>query len=232
MEEEEIAAEPSAEEVTDARGGQESQLSSLPEGLFAKVMACGDRLVMLAPKLITNQISDLAEYYMSIRCYFDGGKQYNRIQRGSFEARCYAAGLRVQSGTKWVAELWEKSTGEKPGEVYIFITQEAECLCINFTFHQVFQAAVNRQQKTVEKDCARKASSSYQKKRKSARYSSTSGTVQHHYGPHCQQPDPPKEELLTLCQEYYEREVVVTQRKAADIEANTWSGRMQFVVSP
>ena len=34
-----------------------SQTSSLPEGLFAKVMACGDELVMLAPKLITNQTS-------------------------------------------------------------------------------------------------------------------------------------------------------------------------------
>ena len=69
MEEEDIAAEPSADEEADARRGSTGQLSTLPEGLFARVMACGDRLVMLAPRLITNQTSNLAEYYMSIRCY-------------------------------------------------------------------------------------------------------------------------------------------------------------------
>ena len=82
MEENEIATEP--EEVEDARRG--SQLCSIPDALFAKVMECGDRLVMLAPKLISNQTSNLAECYMSIRCCFDGGKQYNRVQCGSFEA--------------------------------------------------------------------------------------------------------------------------------------------------
>ena len=87
--------------------------------------------------------------------------------------------------------------------------------------YQVFQAAVDIQQKTVEKERARKSSSSYKEKRKAARYSATSTTAQHQYGPHCQQPDPPKEELMTLCQEYFEREVVVTQDKAADIEVNT-----------
>ena len=127
MEEEEIAAEPSAEEVADARRGHTGPLSSLPEGLFAKVMACGDRLVMLAPRLITNQTSNLAEYYMSIQCCFDGGKQYNRIQRGSFQARCYAAGLRVQNGTKWVTDFWEKSTGEKPGEVILLVSKIRLC---------------------------------------------------------------------------------------------------------
>ena len=116
LEENEIAAEPNAEEMDDARRG--SRLCSVPEALFAKVMACGDRLVMLAPKLITNQTSNLAECYMSIRCCFDGGKQYNRVQRGSFEARCYGAGLRVQNGPTWAAEFWEKTAGEKPGEVY------------------------------------------------------------------------------------------------------------------
>ena len=117
VEEEMIAAEPSADEVDDARRGTTDRLNSLPDGLFAKVMACGDRLVALAPKLITNQTSNLAEYYMSIRCCFDGGKQYNRIQKGSFEARCYAASLRVQNGRKWATDFWEKATGEKAGEV-------------------------------------------------------------------------------------------------------------------
>ena len=50
-----------------------------------KVKACGDRLVMLSAQLITNETSNLAECYMSIRSIFDGGKQYNRVQSGSFE---------------------------------------------------------------------------------------------------------------------------------------------------
>ena len=69
MKEEDIAAKPSADKEADTRRDSTGQLSTLPEGLFARVMACGDRLVMLAPRLITNQASNLAEYYMSIRCY-------------------------------------------------------------------------------------------------------------------------------------------------------------------
>ena len=64
----------------------------LPEGLFVKVLACGDRLVLLAPQLISNETSNLTECYMSIQSCFDGGKQYNQIQKGSFEHRCYVAG--------------------------------------------------------------------------------------------------------------------------------------------
>ena len=49
----------------------------------------------------------------------------------------------------------------------------------------------------------------------------TSSAVQHHYGPQCQQPDLPREELLTLCQEYFDREVAITEEKAASITVNT-----------
>ena len=113
----EVSEEPTASDELDAQTGGTGVLDSLPEGLFAKVLACGDRLVMLAPQLITNQTSNLAECFMSIRCVFDGGKQYNRIQKGSFEHRCHAAGLRVQNGCQWPIKFWEEATKEKPGEV-------------------------------------------------------------------------------------------------------------------
>ena len=137
MDEENTAAEPSADEEADARRGSTGQLSTLSEGLFARVMACGDRLVMLAPRLITNQTSNLAEYYMSIRCYFDGGKQFNRIQCGSFEDRCYAAVLRVQNGPKWTAEFWEKTAGEKPGQVNDILQVSGRI--INLSYHRYFK---------------------------------------------------------------------------------------------
>ena len=42
---------------------------------------------------------------MSIRANYDGGKYFNRIQSGSFEARCYAAGLCCQDGPMWLLNM-------------------------------------------------------------------------------------------------------------------------------
>ena len=58
-----IISQESSEEPTeiDAQTGGTGVLDSLPERLFAKVLACGDRLVMLASQLGTNQTSNLAE---------------------------------------------------------------------------------------------------------------------------------------------------------------------------
>ena len=88
----------SKEDEHDARLGGSTSVGQLPPGLFSKVIACGDRLVMLAPQSISNETSNLAECYMSVRCYFDGSKQYNRVQGGAFQHRCNAAGLQIQHG--------------------------------------------------------------------------------------------------------------------------------------
>lgn len=78
-------------------------------------MACGDCIVMLAPQLISNETSNLAEIYMSIRCCFDGGKQYNCIQSGAFQYRFHGAGLQVQHGPEWPLSFWQETTGTNPG---------------------------------------------------------------------------------------------------------------------
>lgn len=78
-------------------------------------MACGDCIVMLAPQLISNETSNLAEIYMSIRCCFDGGKQYNCIQSGAFQYRFHGAGLQVQHGPEWPLPFWQETTGTNPG---------------------------------------------------------------------------------------------------------------------
>ncbi|CAG2201105.1 unnamed protein product [Mytilus edulis] len=52
---------------------------------------------------------------MSIRAKFDGGKFYNRVNRGSWHARCYGGGLRKNFGPKWSPTVWEKVTGTKAG---------------------------------------------------------------------------------------------------------------------
>ena len=91
----------SLDEEYEARSGYVASLDQLPEGLLFKVLRAGDRLVSLAKELIDNQTSNLAESYMGIRTHFDGGKVFNRVQSGSFESRCYAAGLKFQEGPQW-----------------------------------------------------------------------------------------------------------------------------------
>ena len=59
--------------------------SDIPDDLFFKVKGASDRLVSNDPALISNSTSNLAECFMSVRCKFDGGKVYNRVQRGSFQ---------------------------------------------------------------------------------------------------------------------------------------------------
>ncbi len=113
----ELESEPTSEEEEAARTGHNAPLSRLPDGLFRKVLACGDRLVTLAPQLISNLTSNLAECYMAVRSNCDGGKQYNRIQGGSFEHRCYTAGLMTQRGPQWRVKFWEETTGQPASQV-------------------------------------------------------------------------------------------------------------------
>jgi len=82
--------------------------------LLRAVETLTDRLVVKAPQLVDNKTTNLCENFMSIRCKMDGGKFYNRIQRGSFHYRCMAAALRVQRGPKWLSYVWEslESVGE------------------------------------------------------------------------------------------------------------------------
>ena len=197
--EEEVEAA-SEEDEHDARLGGSTSVGQLPQGLFSKVMACGDRLVMLAPQLVSNETSNLAECYMSVRCNFDGGKQYNRVQGGAFQHRCNAAGLQVQHGREWPLSFWQETTGSPPGST--------------------MTAYVKSREKQLEKDRTRKQSAQY-KLRRTASKRTTTDNSQHHYGPNSQQPDPSKEELDHLCTEYYSREVVTCTEDAAYVEAHT-----------
>ena len=86
------------QEETEARSGYIASLNQLPDGLFFSVLHAGDQLVSLAEQLVDNQTNNLAEFYMRLRCYFDGGNVHKCVQSGSFAGRCYAAGLRYQEG--------------------------------------------------------------------------------------------------------------------------------------
>ena len=61
-------------------GGHPSLTPHVATGLLNAVAKCADRIVSLAPQLIANQTSNLAESYMSIRSIMYGGKQFNCIK--------------------------------------------------------------------------------------------------------------------------------------------------------
>ena len=71
-----------------------------------EVERAGDRILSKAAQLISNNATNLSECYMSIRAKMDGGKQINRIQSGSFEHRCKAAGLSLTLGPTWIETTW------------------------------------------------------------------------------------------------------------------------------
>ena len=55
---------------------------------------------------------------MNVRSKFDGGKQINRSQRGSWQGRCAGAGLRLNMGPDWGSDAWEKVTKSAPSTTF------------------------------------------------------------------------------------------------------------------
>ena len=100
-----------------AQGEHASLINNLAPGLFNAVAKCTDWIVSLAPQLVSNQTSNLAESYMSIRSMMDRGKQFNRVQSGSFQHRCTAAGLATQHDPNWTTSFWKAATKQNSGPV-------------------------------------------------------------------------------------------------------------------
>jgi len=68
--------EENSEEHESRQGDPSQNITEIPNDLLFKILRAGDRLVALAPQLITNRTSNLAECFMSMRAKFDGGKFY------------------------------------------------------------------------------------------------------------------------------------------------------------
>ena len=196
----------SSQEENEARSGYTVSLDQLPDGLLFKVLRAGDRLVSLAKQLIDNQTSNLAESYMGIRTHFDGGKVFNRVQSGSFESRCYAAGLKFQEGPQWITHAYQESTGQSPPQVLADVTNKIE------------------HRSGTEKK--RKNTNEYKDRRKRAKYT-TSQLPSNDYGPDATQPDISPEELQRLCQEYKcSLHVSQSERERIEIATRDQSGEI------
>ena len=92
-----------------------------------------------------------------MRTKFDGGKQINRSQGGSWQGRCAGAGLRQNEGAAWGPVCWEKSVLTEPSDV--------------------FKRAADDVAKRVEMDRKRKASRDAKLQRKRARYNSVDNSL-------------------------------------------------------
>ena len=108
------------------------------------------RLVSKASQLINNFTTNLCESWMHIRTKFDGGKQINRSQSGSWQHRCMGGGLRHNYGPGWGPVLWEKLTNELS--------------------NAVFTAAADHATKEVERCRKRKATSAAKQTRRAAKH--------------------------------------------------------------
>ena len=172
----------------------------LPPNLMFEVERAGDRLVSKAAQLISNSTTNLSECYMSIRAKMDGGKQINRIQSGSFEHRCMAAGLSLTLGPGWINTTWKHLFGA--------------CSTVTETF-------ANRRKRKHEKDTKRKSSNEYKHARIEKRYHLTSSTTDRNYGPKAVTPNTTnQQELHKLCKEYLES-LRVTPKQASELTAAT-----------
>ena len=62
---------------------------------------------------------------MHIRCKFDGGKQINRSQSGSWQARCAGAGLRFNEGAAWGPHTWKQVLSKPPSDTFLTTSMAA-----------------------------------------------------------------------------------------------------------
>ena len=90
---------------------------------------------------------------MHIRSKFDGGKQINRSQSGSWQGRCAGAGLRCNEGAGWGPIAWQKAVHIEPSSA--------------------FKLAAADEIKRTNKDRKRKATAAAKLQRKKARCSTT-----------------------------------------------------------
>ena len=163
--------------------------------------------------VIGNFTTNLAECWMGIRAKFDGGKQYNRSQRGAWEGRCTGAGLRHNLGPEWGAVVWKQVTGNDP--------------------NPVLKDSTAKRSRQVATDRNRKAREDVKRKRKEVRYGkSNDNTVKarRDYARHdggLDVRDVPQDVPATFLEDmmvdYYRAHVSVSVEKSLEIEGATKS---------
>ena len=147
---------------------------------------------------------------MNVRSKFDGGKQINRSQRGSWQGRCAGAGLRLNLGPGWGPVTWEKATKTTPSA----------------TFKAVASSKCNR----AVKDRKRKSTETVKAQRKQAKRSRQDNSQQarldysrYDGGQNAAEitTDLSAQQLHNLMREFYIAKVKITESQGEAIKRDT-----------
>ena len=146
---------------------------------------------------------------MHIRSKFDGGKQINRSQSGSWEGRCAGAALRVNEGPAWGPACWTKVTN----------SEASKC----------FKSVSATKSKKVTADYKRKAKDDVKLKRKRRKRSDNSLQSRLDYSRHDNRGPNATEIPMDICASnlhelmvsYYKANVTITEPEAQKIAINT-----------
>ena len=205
--EETLADDPATE--SEARRGGTVRTETDP-AMMHDIQVIVSRLVVKAKQLIGNFTTNLVEGWMQIRSKYDGGKVINRSQSGSWEHRCYGAGLQHNLGKSWGPPTWEKMTSSPPNPVFIDTAESSA--------------------KQVEKTRKRKATEMAKESRRQSKYSKSDDSVaaQKAYSRHDNaiQPtditdDVSSEHLEELKRSFYTTQIAVTKEQVGAIEQET-----------
>jgi hypothetical protein len=166
-----------------------------------------NRLANKSQRLIGNYTSNLAESWMSIRAKFDGGKVFNRCNRGSWHARCYGGALRKNFGAEWSPVVWKKVTGTKSGSAFDRIYKR-----------RAGQLSSSRKSKSIPEVKARA-----RKRKSKAHTQAAKPRAKMAYGEEALDvvQDVSADTLDTTSQSFYEQHVKLDQAGIASLQLNT-----------
>ena len=142
---------------------------------------------------------------MHIRCKFDGGKQINRVQSGSWQGRCAGAGLRQNLGPNWGPKTWTDVTGTQPNVVFN-----------NCSHERVALAEECRKRKSTDKAMEVRQMAN---RRPSAESSQGRKDYSHHDGGQNAEDvdtDLPPQYLKELMDKFYDTQVKADEQKVED----------------
>ena len=158
-----------------------------------------------------NFTTNLVESWMHIQSKFDGGKQINRSQSGSWQGICAGAGLRQVVGPAWGPEVWRNTTGSDA--------------------NPVFTANSMTKEKQVSQDRKQKAKDTERERRKQVKYRKTNDNSQKARSDYARHDDGrgvkdtvndvPQEYLEQIMLDYYTANVKVSDHKRLNIEQVT-----------
>ncbi|XP_075556529.1 uncharacterized protein LOC142588576 [Dermacentor variabilis] len=189
---------------------------NMPKVLQLKIVTAANIIAEKAGRLVTNDTSNLAEAVMSLVAKLSGGKQINRCQKGSYEHRCYGAGLSFQLGPHWHCATTKAVTCKSPAAILKRYANKKFC------------------QKASKESLRRKLfeeNGHLQRRRKESPMKDS----RCHYGPNCQKPDMPLEQfsekeanILKSLQVDKKRRIEIEEHTRGQADNCTWHVERQM----